>query len=157
MRLAALFLLAPILVTCAAGTSGPAASRNTAMNDNEGKRAEVTLDIYSGRPNPSWKLNEEQLKALLSELDRLPASEPVKFFDDLGYRGFQVFVTDGESGKREAIKACKGVVLRSAAGADRFLEDKERRVERLLLESGGKVLEAGTVESVRREIEPPRP
>lgn len=157
MRLAGLFFLASLLMTCAAGPSGPTASSSAAMTNDSKKRADVTLDIFSGRENPSWELSGEQLGALASVLEALPETEPAAFFDGLGYRGFRVVITDEATGKTEGIKAWKGLVQYSAGGADKFLKDKDRRVERLLLESGGSHLKADLRDAVRLEIEPPRP
>jgi hypothetical protein len=50
----------------------------------------VTLDIYSGMPNPAWTLTAEQTQELREMLDSLPeaACEPVNL--GLGLRGFVV-------------------------------------------------------------------
>ena len=49
---------------------------------------EVELDIFSGRPNPSWQLSPERAAELAAKLQGLsektqPAQDP-----GLGYRGF---------------------------------------------------------------------
>lgn len=155
MRLAGLFLLGALLMTCAVGPSGPPASQGVAMTSDSGKRAEVTLDIFSGRKNPSWEVSKEQLEALASALEALPETEPAAFFDGLGYRGFRVVITDEATKKTMEVKARKGLVLYSAGGVDRFLKDKDRRVERLLLESGGGHLKDDIRDAVRLEIESP--
>ena len=157
MRLVGLFLLASLLMTCAVGPGGPTASRGAAMTNDSGRRAEVTLDIFSGRENPSWELSREQLGALAAALEALPETEPAAFFDGLGYRGFRVVITDEAAGKTVGVRAWKGLVLYSAGGVDKFLEDKERRVERLLLGSGGGRLKDDIRDAVRLEMEPPRP
>jgi hypothetical protein len=157
MRQVGLFLLASLLMTCAVGPSSPTASRSAAMNNDARKSAEVTLDIFSGRENPSWKLSKEQLGALASVVEALPETESAAFFDGLGYRGFRVVITDEATGKTEGIKAWKGLVLYSAGGVEKFLKDKDRRVEHLLLESGGEHLKADLRDAVKLEIEPSRP
>jgi hypothetical protein len=68
-----------------------------------------------------------------------------------------VLVTDEATKKTEGIKAWKGLVRYNAGGVEKFLKDKDRRVERLLLESGGGNLNADLREAVRLEIDPPRP
>jgi hypothetical protein len=53
----------------------------------------VTLDIYSGRPNPTWQLTEQQedeLAEKLSSARTLTAQRPSGVFGGLGYRGFLV-------------------------------------------------------------------
>lgn len=157
MRQVGLFLLASLLMTCAVGPSSPTASRSAAMTNDSKKSAKVTLDIFSGRENPSWELSREQLGALASALEALPETEPAAFFDGLGYRGFRVAITDEATGKTEGIKVWKDLVQYSAGGADKFLKDKDRRVEHLLLESGGVHLKDDLRDAVRLEIEPSRP
>jgi hypothetical protein len=157
MRQVWLFLLATLLMTCAAGPGSPAASRSAASTNDSEKSAEVSLDIFSGRESPSWELTTEHLGALAPVLESLPETEPAAFFEGLGYRGFRVLVTDGATKKTEGIKAWKGLVLYSAGGVEKYLKDKDRRVERLLLESGGGHLQADVRDAVRLDIEPPRP
>ena len=157
MRHVGLLFLASLLMTCAVGPSSPTASRSAAQTNASKKSAEVTLDVFSGRENPSWELSREQLGALASALEALPETEPAAFFDGLGYRGFRVLLTDEATKKTEAVKAWKGLVLYSAGGVEKFLKDKDRRVERLLLESGGGHLKADIRDAVRLEIDPPRP
>ncbi|MEA2882771.1 MAG: hypothetical protein QOH32_2027 [Bradyrhizobium sp.] len=53
----------------------------------------VTLNIYSGRPNPSWALTAEQEKQLterLASLSTVTDARPSGVAGGLGYRGFQV-------------------------------------------------------------------
>jgi hypothetical protein len=53
----------------------------------------VTLNVYSGRPNPSWALTAEQEKQLterLAALDTVTDARPSGVSGGLGYRGFQV-------------------------------------------------------------------
>jgi hypothetical protein len=156
MRLAGLFLLASLLLTCAVGPNGPAASGGAPITNDSVKRAEVTLDVFSGRENPSWELSGKQLGALVSALGALTETEPAALFDGLGYRGFRVVITDEATGKTEEVKVWRGLVLYSAGGVDKFLKDKDRRVERLLLESGGGHLKSDIRDAVRLEIEQPR-
>jgi hypothetical protein len=60
--------------------------------------ARVTLDIFSGRPNPSWVLDEKEARELLRDLKRRPeALAPADAFPGiLGYRGLVVEADDGE-------------------------------------------------------------
>ena len=58
------------------------------MDRTEGQGdIEIELDIFSGRPNPTWTLSgeaAERLWSLLKGLEPAPPEEP----PDLGYRGF---------------------------------------------------------------------
>lgn len=51
---------------------------------------QIELDIFSGRPNPTWRLDDAQtieLLALLSDLPVATQGQP----EPLGYRGFLVY------------------------------------------------------------------
>ncbi len=53
--------------------------------------AEVELDVFSGRTNPSWRLGQDQAKALMREISALPpASGQTSRIPGLGFRGFVV-------------------------------------------------------------------
>lgn len=83
----------------------------------------VELDVFSGRPNPRWELDEETAVALRRLLSRLavttdtPPEQP-----GLGYRGF---VFAGETGRG---RAYRGYVISS----DVVLADPSSSVERFL-------------------------
>jgi hypothetical protein len=56
----------------------------------------VELDLFSGRPNPAWELDDattKQLRRLLGSLAAVPTrpQEP----PGLGYRGFRIRLDDG--------------------------------------------------------------
>lgn len=61
-------------------------------------RITVVLDVFSGRPNPSWELPDQQAQTLLHMLDdvrragrtRQPCHTP-----DLGYRGLRLRIATG--------------------------------------------------------------
>src|SRR3954454_19332066 len=48
----------------------------------------VTLDVFSGRPNPSWTLSVNEEAELARRLQTLPPSFQSPAGSDLGYRGF---------------------------------------------------------------------
>jgi hypothetical protein len=50
----------------------------------------VQIDLFSGRPNPSWDLTEAEVLELLNRIDSLPASTAADRPDGLGYRGLHV-------------------------------------------------------------------
>ena len=84
----------------------------------------VELDIFSGRPNPRWELDEhaaETLRRLVSRLSVTSASPPEA--PGLGYRGF-VVTDDGER-----FRAFRGYVSRDGV----VLADPTSSVERFLL------------------------
>jgi hypothetical protein len=74
----------------------------------------IELDIYSGRPNPSWKMDVKQTNDLLQKLAKLytlPKAE-LDVQDGLGYRGFIIKVVD-DNKKDEApiiVKVFHGII-----------------------------------------------
>ena len=51
---------------------------------------EVELDVFSGRPNPSWSLSPAEEEELLFRLSDLPPTDSVPDPVDLGFRGFRI-------------------------------------------------------------------
>jgi hypothetical protein len=83
----------------------------------------VELDVFSGRPNPRWELDEhadQQLRELHRRL--APSVSPPAEPPGLGYRGFR-YTLDGVTWW-----TWNGSVV----GPDRVLNDPDRSVERML-------------------------
>ncbi len=86
----------------------------------------VELDVFSGRPNPRWELDEDSAAALRRLLSRLSVStDTPPRQPGLGYRGF-VFDSEMDHGR-----AYKGYVIKSDAvfadpssSIERFLRDR---------------------------------
>jgi hypothetical protein len=84
----------------------------------------VELDIFSGRPNPTWEVADgdaQALRAIQRDLDE--STEPAPEPPGLGYRGFR-YTLDGLEWR-----AFAGVV----SSAAHRLTDPGHRVERFLL------------------------
>lgn len=107
--------------------------------------AEVELDIFSGRPNPTWSLTDSQTASLLEMVDGLPRTESDAHSGKLGYRGMIVRLRGARAGE---IAVTAGVVaLDSVRHAD-----SDRHVERWLLETGRSFLDPSIYEIVEAEI-----
>lgn len=119
------------------------------------KKAKVTLQIFSGRENPSWSLSEKQIDELPALLKDLPKAKPFDFQDGLGYRGFHVMLTENPTEKTSEIVAYKGQILYRTAEAEAYFADRDRRLEIFLLKSGDSHLDDKLTESVKTEIESP--
>jgi hypothetical protein len=84
----------------------------------------VELDIFSGRPNPRWELDEiqgmelRQMQSLLEASNQTPAEPPA-----LGYRGFWYSDAAGR------IHAYRGTITTARA----VLADPSLSIERYLL------------------------
>jgi hypothetical protein len=153
MKNVAIWLLALCFLACAADDK-----RDTLLIDATPatvKKAKVTLQIFSGRENPSWSLSEKQIDELLALLNDLPKAEPSDFQDGLGYRGFQVALTGNATEKTQEIVAHKGRIFYKSAEADKYFTDRNRRVEIFLLKSGDSHLDEKLFKSIKDEIESP--
>lgn len=91
----------------------------------------VELDIYSGRPNPTWTLAPHEaahVEQLLADLPRA-SSQPD---GGLGYRGFEL--ADGQ----RHIRVCSGVI-RVQTGEDlQFFQDQKGLEKYLQSLAGGR-------------------
>ena len=86
---------------------------------------QITLDIFSGRPNPHWTLSAAECSVLLKQLEALPAAGDVSPSDPpgLGYRGVIV-----DAPGKGPLRLFGGVVTDAADGSPRHL-DRGRAVE----------------------------
>ncbi len=83
----------------------------------------VELDVFSGRPNPRFQLDEHgsrklrQLQSLLKPTSRAPAEPP-----GLGYRGFLYwYATDCVRAYHGYVKTARAVLADPAFSVERFL------------------------------------
>lgn len=101
---------------------------------------DVVADVYSGRPNPSWRLSEsaEALwrRAMAETSTGTPESAPP--LPKLGYRGLRVL-----DGDRETVVL--GGFLRNATGTR---VDSGRRLERWLIGTAADTLTPDALETL---------
>lgn len=90
----------------------------------------VELDIFSGRPNPRWLLDEEQSRGLVELLASLPPANPAPATEPgLGYRGFRFRGIPGEGD----VVVHHGALFASPGGRLGYRLDVDRAVESFLL------------------------
>lgn len=104
---------------------------DTSRSGNEGKQWIATALVYSGRRNPSWRVNEEharQLQQIWGELELYPGefSKPKA----LGYSGCTLLAPGGDQWL-----AYGDVVSRSHGDGIELRSDPERRFEKAVLSS----------------------
>ena len=143
-----------LLLACTLTLSQQKRSHLPVRNNNAAAQAKVTLDIFSGRKNPTWSLTKAQTQSLLVLVKELPAGDPGDFFDGLGYRGFQVTLPGTVKGQRSAIIVYRGRVRYEDGHQVKYLTDKDRQVEQLLLKYGSPHLAPGLYQTVEREVRP---
>jgi hypothetical protein len=110
----------------------------------------IELDIFSGRPNPTWSLDDEQAAELLASFKALAASASQEtFFDGLGYRGFRIAGLRGYDEVRvrgEIVETRQG-----SAWSRRY--DQSRSLERFLLETSKAHIDDDLYRRIASEIE----
>ncbi len=74
-------------------------------------RIQVTLDVFSGNPNPSWELSEDKVKEFFEmkgwKESMLHEENEIEL--DLGYRGFIMSVMSSKAAKKDSTKT-KGFI-----------------------------------------------
>lgn len=96
----------------------------------------VTLDVFSGRPNPTWSLSEGTTAEFLRRLHALDVSKDAgREFDDLGYRAVSAEFQDQTKGA-VVVKAAKGIVTLDRAGQRSHYLDAGRQFELWLVNTG---------------------
>ena len=100
----------------------------------------VTADIFSGRPNPEWTLNESQIAQLAKKLRDAFAAPPLPAYipDGLGYRG--MIVASDDARVPPYVRVYRNVVTRDDA-----MFHPAANIETLLIKSAGDALPPGLV------------
>jgi hypothetical protein len=113
----------------------------------------LELDLFSGRPNPSWELGPEAAAELHARLEALPPDKSaLRVREGLGYRGIFI-LPSSELGDVQEIIVSEGLVLVRSPKGERRLSDVSRAFERWLLETGRGKLEPAIYARVSREID----
>ena len=101
--------------------------------------ANVTLEIYSGRPDPTWSLDDASIQALRERLAVLHTTEPdTPTPDGLGYRGLRVAMT-GQN-MPNLVTVSRGVVTVERGAEKRRFVDAGREMEMWLVKGGENAL-----------------
>ena len=106
----------------------------------------VELDVFSGRPNPTWTLPDAEATAFRERVDGLAGTASGQVANNLGYRGFVVRTGD------EVVTVQRGLVQKARGGTTAYAADPNRDLERWLLESGKPSLEPDLVTTVEHEL-----
>jgi hypothetical protein len=113
----------------------------------------VTLNVYSGRTNPSWELTDEQSEAFLEQIERLLQStttKPSAVLGGLGYRGFLVERPASAPQGPLSMYIHEGIVDRGLGELNAI--DGNQVVERSLLESGRRAIDEELFNYVAQEM-----
>lgn len=113
----------------------------------------VTLDMYSGRPNPSWELSAsdaKKLQKLLAQKRKQTATASPGSSGILGYRGLIISGTDPALPK--VMRAFDGVLEAESLQTPNYL-DSDSEVESFVLESAGTALQESEKQFIRQQIQ----
>jgi hypothetical protein len=112
----------------------------------------ITLNVFSGRPNPTWTLSNKEDKALterLAALDQATDKRPSGVFGGLGYRGFTISRPAAHPGGKLAMTVHESVV-------DRHLGDfnlvDDTALESFLTETGKAAVPDLVAEHVKQQL-----
>jgi hypothetical protein len=118
----------------------------TLMND-----VEVEVHIFSGRPNPNWKLSQEETQLLSTMLGKLSPTKPQDLFEGLGYRGFVITSRKPLAGA-SPVRIYKGVVKIGVDDNAKYFLDTNQQIEKWLLVKAKAVLNAEDYKVIANEI-----
>jgi hypothetical protein len=113
----------------------------------------VSLGLYSGLPDPSWRLSDEDATALTALLEALPRVDGAPPSGGLGYQGFWIERLTPE-GMPRLLVAFEGTVSDPLTRHLSYLDDPGRSVERFLLDTGRDRLSAAEIMAPGLDPEP---
>lgn len=122
----------------------------TGASESTPADVEAELDIFSGMPNPTWTLLQDDADRLEQRLAALPRTSATELAGNLGYRGFIVRVKHGSGTQLVRIQA--GTVRISERATTVYAADKGRELERWLLDTGRPHLKDELFEVAAREL-----
>jgi hypothetical protein len=112
---------------------------------------EVELDIFSGRPNPTWTLTDAESDIIAERLAALPPAAPRKLSANLGYRGF--IATIRQPGGEATARIQKGFAEITSGARTTYHEDRHRELERWLIGTGKAYVPTDIQQIVQRSFE----
>lgn len=100
----------------------------------------VELDVFSGRPNPTWQLTENEAVRLVDLLSGLPPADGSWDEGGLGYRGFIVRNAEKRKGIPAEVRVANGLVRHPAGELFQDIRRAEKYLATLAAERGHKDL-----------------
>jgi len=109
----------------------------------------VVLGLYSGVADPTWTLTAEEASDLAAALARLTRVSGTATAGGLGYHGFSIVGPDG------TLVAFEGTVANVGSDPPYYLDDPDRTIERLLLETARTRVKPEEFAEVARALDQP--
>lgn len=146
-----------VFVACNPVITGPATvqrSEGGQLYEIGDAQMQVELDMFSGRPNPQWNLTPEENAELNRLLQTLPKDKTGKAsIPGLGYRGFIVTATEDKVEGCTEVFIFREYVTAKCSGELLQFADKDRTLERWLLQTGRGRLEDSLYQQIASQIE----
>lgn len=124
------------------------------MSSGSGAQVQVEVDLYSGRPNPTWTLPPEAVALLEQRLATAPRATNARMSDPgLGYRGLTVALPISTGGVA-SIRIFAGLVERVTASGAVLVRDDQRALERALIATASDKIPYEVFEYINRIVGP---
>lgn len=115
----------------------------------------VTLNVFSGRPNPSWCIGDKHIDVILERVEassKVAINKPIGAAGLLGYRGLSVRFVDHPGVGDSTLYVQHGVIDRGQFEPSRVTDTD---FERFLLETGEAAIDGAVLEFVHAELQNP--
>ncbi len=115
----------------------------------------VTLDVFSGRPNPTWALTKEPTLLFLNKISEIkPTTENIQSYPEkiLGYRGFIVDQTTNKDLTSKRFEIYNGAIKVLSDSSSYFLKDKDFQIEKWLLQTAYNHIDNDTFNFVKEKM-----
>ena len=113
--------------------------------------AQVELDVFSGRPNPSWALSDAETDTFMLMAAALSPTAEQAYPGRLGYRGLGVTLR-AASGGEVIWRVWDHVAQRTSGATSAYYADPEQALQKWLLQAGKPYLPADLFESVQVDM-----
>lgn len=111
----------------------------------------MTLDVFSGKPNPTWELSQEQQTEFMIKISGLKHTEDIQKSSRLGYRG--LIVEEKINPKVQRIIELNDGIIRIFEGKlVSILKDKDSEIERWLLHTAPKTIDKDLLISIEEKL-----
>jgi hypothetical protein len=132
-------------------------SSNSSFNDINAKNnvLKVTLDVFSGRPNPTWTLTKEQTPLVLNNVSHIKTTtDDLQNYPEkiLGYRGFIVDEKTNKDLTSKKFEIYNGTIGAFFNDSSFFLKDKDFGLEKWLLQTAYNHVDNDTFDFVKEDI-----
>jgi len=123
------------------------------IDPSRARTAKVTVHLFSGVPDPSWRLSRKQIAELadrISALQPLSADQPWEEPSHLGYRGFSITVKQRRTAERRFFVYDNVMDLEEGIGRRK---DSGHSLEKWLLKTAGRTATRHVRSTVLNKLE----